>query len=441
MRFGIDFLYLLAVFLISPKIIYRVIRQKRYRTGWSQRLGTISRRLPQNKCIWIHAVSVGEVNAAKTLIEQLKESFSDYEIVISSTTDTGLARATEIYGNCLSVFYFPFDMSCIMQRAFKRIQPSICLLMELEIWPNLTRIAAEQNIPVVVVNGRLSDKSFPRYKLIKPAVKSMFNKVTLVLAQTAEYADRFIALGCPNEKVIVTSSLKYDTAPTSESIEGADVLAGQLNIGKEQWWIAGGTGPGEEKIVLEVFAKLKKKQRLADLRLAIVPRKPERFDEVAGLIDQGGFEFIRYSKVKSGRIKVAGKPSVVLGDTMGDLRKFYSLATIVFVGRSLVPMGGSDMMEPAALNKCTTFGPHTFNFKQTVKALLNGVGAIEVFDSGHLFEITGKCLTNTDFANAIATKGQKIIRQNQGATNKTVAAIKDLLNINTSKAEYIHDND
>ena len=163
------------------------------------------------------------------------------------------------------------------------------------------------------------------------------------------------------------------------------MLAEQLNIGKEQLWIAGGTGPGEEKIVLEVFEKLKKNQQLADLRLAIVPRKPERFDEVAGLIDQVGFEFIRYSKVKTKEIKVTDKPPVVLGDTMGDLRKFYSLATIVFVGRSLVPMGGSDMMESTAMGKCTIFGPHTFNFKQTVSALLENEGAIEVKDGDELF--------------------------------------------------------
>ncbi len=427
MRFIIDCLYLLAIVFISPKIIYRMVRQKRYRTGWEQRLGKITRRLPDKKCIWIHAVSVGEVNATKTLITKLEESFSDYEIVISSTTDTGLAGAKALYGDRFSVFYFPFDLSCIMQRAFKRIRPSICLLMELEIWPNLTRIAHQLNVPVVVVNGRLSDKSFPRYKLIKPAVKWMFQKVTLVLAQTGEYAERFITLGCPKEKVIVTSSLKYDTARIADSVEGADIPAEQLNIGPERLFVAGGTGPGEETIVLEVFKKLKKDNQFADLRLVIVPRKPERFDEAAGLIKQSGFEFVRYSEIKTSQIKLTGKPAVILGDTMGDLTKFYSLATVVFVGRSLVPMGGSDMMEPTALGRCTIFGTHTFNFKQTVKSLLNGVGAIEVLDGRHLFEIIEKCLTNTDFADAIAVNGQKVIKQNQGATDKTIAAVTKLL--------------
>ena len=427
MKLVIDCLYLLATVFISPKIIYRMIRQGRYRTGWDQRLGKISRRQPQNKCIWIHAVSVGEVNATKTLITKLKESLPDYEIVVSSTTDTGLARAKALYEKDLQVFYFPFDLSFVMRRAFENIQPSICLLMELEVWPNLAQIANEAGIPIVVVNGRLSDKSFPRYKLIKRVTKWMFGKVDLVLAQTQEYADRFRALGCEPQKVVVTSSLKYDTARIVDKVDGTDELAEQLNIADERLWVAGGTGPGEEKTVLEVFKKLKQQAGFTNLRLAIVPRKPERFDEVAALIAQAGFDFTRYSRIKEGQSTVADKPPVILGDTMGDLTKFYSLATVVFVGRSLVPMGGSDMMESAALGKCTIFGPHTFNFKQTVNVLLKSVGAIEVFDGNHLFEIMQKCLANTEFANAIAANGREVIKQNQGATDRTVKAVMGLL--------------
>jgi len=427
MRIIIDFLYLLAIVLISPKIIYRMIRQDRYRSGWSERLGNISRKNPDAKCIWIHAVSVGEVNATKTLVTKLKESLGDYEIVISATTDTGLARAKTLYGDALSVFYFPFDLSCVMNRAFNNIRPSICLLMELEVWPNLTQIANEANVPVVVVNGRVSDKSFPRYKLIKPITKWMFGKVSLVLAQTAEYGGRFRELGCDRKKIIVTNSLKYDTAQVQGSIEGSDRLAELLNIGNERLWVTGGTGPGEEKIILHVFKKLKKQKELSDLRLVIVPRKPERFDEVRRLIKESGLSYVRYSKIKAKPKNITDKPAIILGDTMGDLKKFYSPATVVFVGRSLVPMGGSDMMEPASMGKCTIFGPYTFNFKQTVNALLKDVGAIEVVDRKHLFEIVHKCLTNTDFANAIAASGQRVIKQNQGATEKSVKAIIDLL--------------
>jgi len=423
----IDSLYLLGIAAFAPKIIYRMVRHNRYRGGWSQRIGRITRKNPLKPCIWIHAVSVGEVNATKTLIAELQKQLPDYEIALSSTTDTGMARAEALYGEKLDVFYFPFDLSGIMKRAFKRIRPDICLLMELEVWPNLAQIAEKQDVPLVVVNGRLSDRSFPRYKLVKPLVKSMFAKLSLVLAQTEEYAERFRFLGCPDDKVIVTSSLKYDTAQVADRVEGADQLAAQLNIGNDRLWVAGGTGPGEEKIILDVFGKLRTDEQFSDLRLAVVPRKPERFDEVAGLIAQAGFGFARYSTVKDTDRTIEGKPDVILGDTMGDLRRFYSLATIVFVGRSLVPMGGSDMMEPTALGKCTIFGQHTFNFRQTVDALLKANGATEVSSGDELLTAMRMCLTVKGLAQSIAAAGQSVIKQNQGATQRTVDAITRLL--------------
>ncbi|MBC8378088.1 MAG: 3-deoxy-D-manno-octulosonic acid transferase [Planctomycetes bacterium] len=426
MRYLLDLLYGVAIVLYSPKIVYRMVRQDRYRRGWSQRLGKITRLNPEKPCIWIHAVSVGEVNATRTLIERLSAQMNDYEVVISSTTDTGLARAKALYGADYSVFYFPFDLSPIMARAFRRLKPAVVLMMELEVWPNMTAIAHEQNVPLIVVNGRLSDKSFPKYLKVRALIRRMFRKVTLVLAQTQEYADRFIALGCRKEQVIVTNSLKYDTAQTEETVDGADRLAEQVNLGVERLWVAGGTGPGEEKMVLDVFARLKN-AGFSDLRLAIVPRKPERFDEVAGLIDAAGFGYVRYSALKQTDSVTTCKPTVILGDTMGDLKKFYSLATVVFVGRSLVPMGGSDMMEPTALGKCTLFGPHTFNFKQTVEVLLAGEGAIEAADETGLYEQTFHCLKDADFARRIAANGRKVIRQNQGATQKTVDAIETVL--------------
>lgn len=427
MRYLLNLLYGVAILLYSPKILFRMLHQDRYRAGWDQRLGRIERRCPEKPCIWLHAVSVGEVNATRTLIERLTEQLPGYEIVISSTTDTGLARARALYGTDYAVFYFPFDLSWVMARAFRRLRPSVILLMELEVWPNLTAMAHTRNIPVVVINGRLSDKSFPKYRKVRRLVSRMFRKVSLVLAQTDEYAQRFIDLGCEPDKVIVSSSLKYDTAQTDGAVEGADRLAAQINLGSGRLWVAGGTGPGEEKMVLDAFAKLKQQPGLDDLRLAIVPRKPERFEEVAGLIDAAGFGYVRYSALKANDSTVTGRPTVILGDTMGDLKKFYALATVVFVGRSLVPMGGSDMMEPTALGKCTLFGPHTFNFRQTVEVLLAGDGAIEVADEAALYEQTLRCLKNTEDARRIAANGQRVIRQNQGATQKTVDAVAKLI--------------
>jgi len=454
MRFILDLLYLLAAVAYSPMVIYRIIRYKRYRSGWAQRFGKItgkSARGGQKKCVWLHAVSVGELNAAKTIVKELQDRFSDprsesrtsFEIVVSTTTDTGFARATKLFAENLQVFYFPLDFSWIIRRAFQRIRPSLCLLMELEVWPNFVTIAQKSNIPVVVVNGRISDKSFSRYKKIKPIAKKIFRKVSLILAQTEEYAQRFKELGCPDERVIVTGSLKYDTAQITDKVEGADALAAQL-FGKienrksqieNRLWVAGATGPNEEKVILEAYNYLTQPDQFENLRLVIVPRKPERFNEVAELIKQSGFELIRYSQIKN---QAAGKSSienrassiepVILGDTMGDLRKFYSLATIIFVGRSLVPMGGSDMMEAAALGKCTIFGPHAFNFRQTVDALLRDNGAIMVKDKQELLQTIQKCLNEPAFAERIAQNGQKVIRKHQGATAKSIEQIAKLLN-------------
>lgn len=421
-----DILYLLALILASPKIIYRMIMHGRYRGGWSQRLGKIDRG-NAGKCIWIHAVSVGEVNATRTLVDAIENALH-LEVVISATTDTGYARAKEIYGDRLNVFYFPFDFSQVMKRAIKNISPAIILLMELEVWPNLVQIANKKNIPVVVVNGRISDRSFPRYKTVKFATKWMFPKLSLVLAQTDQYAKRFIKLGCDKNKVIVTSSLKYDTAQTTGSVTGADILKRQLNLSYEKLLVIGGTGPGEEKIAIDIFTKLKQEAGLEDMRMAIIPRKPERFAEVTQLIAQSPFGFIGLSTIKADDKNLTTKPAIILGDTMGDLKKFYAIATVVFVGRTLTPMGGSDMMEPTALGKCTIFGPHTFNFRQTVDALLNEGGAIQVKDAERLYKMVKKCLTDNDYAQSIGAKGQEIIMKNQGATQKTLEAIKPLLN-------------
>jgi len=427
MRILIDLLYLLAAAAYSPILIYRAIRYNRYRAGWNQRFGIINRKHPEKKCIWLHAVSVGEVNAAKTIVEELKNTFLDFEIVISTTTDTGFARATNIFGEKFKVFYFPLDFSFIMLRAFRRIRPSICLLMEQEVWPNFVNFAQQSDIPVVVVNGRISDKAFARYKKLKLISGIIYRKVTLILAQTEEYAQRFITIGTPAEKVIVTGSLKYDTAQTEDKVDGADTFAALINITDERLWVAGATGPGEEKIILDVFSNLTTQQQFKDLRLVIVPRKPERFDEVAQLIKDAGFDFVRYSDIKNTDTKCPDKTPVILGDTMGDLRKFYSLATIIFVGRSLVPMGGSDMMEAAALGKPTIFGPHAFNFRQAVDALLKDEGAIMVKDEQDLLQTMQKCLTDTDFAQKIAKNGQEVIKKNQGATKKTINQITKFL--------------
>ena len=427
MRFVLDLLYLLAAIAYSPVTIYRAVRHNRYRTGWAERFGRITRREPDKKCIWLHAVSVGEVNAAKTVIQELKKKFHDFEIVVSTTTDTGFARASSLLGENHHVFYFPFDFSPVVRRAFANVRPDICLLMELEIWPNFISTAHRLHVPVVVVNGRISDKSFTGYKRIRIFVRAIFSKITLILAQTQEYAQRFVQIGAIPENVVVTGSLKYDTAQITDKVEGSDTLAEQLGIDDGRLWVVGATGPGEEQMILNVYKQLSGQDQFADLRLVIVPRKPERFDEVAKMIEEAGFEFIRYNSIKNTDAGPVEKVPIILGDTMGDLRKFYSLSTIIFVGRSLVPMGGSDMMEAAALGKCTIFGPHAFNFRQTVDALLADDGAVMVTDEQELLQTMQKCLLEPEYAKAIAHKGRQVIQKNQGATDKSLDRIEKLL--------------
>lgn len=430
MRYLLDIAYLLTAIAISPMVIYRMIAQNRYRRGWAQRFGRISRRNPDKKCIWIHAVSVGEVNATKTIVAALGRQLPQYEIIISTTTDTGFARATALYAKDHEVFFYPLDFSCVVRRAFRRVKPSLCLLMELEVWPNFLAAAGSFRVPVVVANGRISDNSYKQYRRIKPIARAIFSKLTLTLAQTDEYAERFARIGCRPDRVVVTGSLKYDTAQIADKVEGADKLASGLAItGDQRLFIAGGTGPDEERIILDVYKELVEDARFRDVRLALVPRKPERFDEVAQLIEQSQLPLIRYSVVKEGATRPHGesKNHVILGDTMGDLRKFYSIAEIIFVGRSLVPMGGSDMMEAAALGKTTIFGPHATNFRQTVDALLADYGAILVKDQEELLEALRKCLTDPEYAAEIARNGREVIKKNQGATQKTVKQIQTLL--------------
>jgi 3-deoxy-D-manno-octulosonic-acid transferase len=251
----------------------------------------------------------------------------------------------------------------------------------------------------------------------------------------------------------------------TDKVDGADALATQLGLKNDRMWVAGATGNDEEQIILDVYKRLVEQKQFADLRLAIVPRKPERFDEVANLIEQAGFGLIRYSEIKKKATEVysatestSASPqsggrdlakggedtekkiinhnssiiNVILGDTMGDLRKFYSLASVIFVGRSLVPMGGSDMIEAAALGKCTIFGPHAFNFKQAVEDLLKADGAILVKDADELFDAMKKCLTDADYARRIAQNGQQVIKKNQGATKRTIEAISRLLTKSTN---------
>lgn len=429
MTWLINAIYLVVAAALSPMVIYRALRHDRYKSGWSERFGDLRRKTPHMPCIWLHGVSVGEVNATKTVVAELEAQYPNHEIVITTTTDTGYARAKTLYGDAYSVNYFPLDLSCFVRRAFDQLKPDLCLLMELEVWPNFLKQARRRQVPIAVVNGRISDRSYGSYRRIRPLLSNTFRSLNLVLAQTEEYADRFKELGCPRDRVHVTGTLKYDTAQVTNEVEGGDELRRRLNLSDATLWVAGGTGTDEEAMILRAFKQVRAHPETQDLRLAIVPRKPERFERVAQLIQDAGFSVTRYSLLKDANPAAPADPdqAVILGDTMGDLRTFYSLASVAFVGRSLVPMGGSDMMEVAALGKPTLFGPHTFNFRQTVDALLKGQGALQISDEKALSGAVIRCLTERDFAETLARNGQQVILDHQGATQKSVKLLGALL--------------
>ena len=454
MRWLADFIYLIAGLVYLPVALYHALVVGKNRRGWGQRFGFGLRFEPGRRRIWMHAVSLGEINATPRLVEALRKRLPDVDIVFSTTTDTGFSRAVQLYG-VDRVFRFPLDFSLVISRALRRVAPSLIVLVELEVWPNLMHLAAKRGIPVAVVNGRLTERSGRRLGCLGSIARSMFRRLAWVGAQDETIASRFHGLGVARERIEVTSSLKWDTAAVTDHVAGADALAHALGLDRTRsLWVCGSTGPGEEAMILEAYRRLLRPlpygrgsdhqgdgpvaRAVRDDKvnggdairpdLAIIPRKPERFDEVARLIQREGFRCVRRSEHADGTLPaVEPEPGVVLGDTMGELRKFYSLADVVFVGRSLVPLGGSDPMEAAALGKPIIVGPHTRNFQLPVDAL-RADDAIRVVDSpAALADRIGAVLDDRASAKGMGGRAREVVLKNQGATGRTANRLAALL--------------
>ena len=414
------------LWLALPKARRKVLRALR------ERMGRVESRNPSHWAVMVHAVSLGEMNATRALIEALREAGPDLHFIVSTTTDTGYARAEQLYGCAADVtlIKYPLDFSAGVTRVLDRMQPALVVLMELEVWPNFLHHCELRNIPVIVANGRMSDGSYRHYRWIKPIIATMFRRITRVCAQDEEYARRFVELGTAADNVVVTGTMKFDTAELADRIPGDSRLAEAVGLypGPEAIWVCGSTGPGEEEILLRVYRELL--ARHARLRLVIVPRKPERFDEVAKLIESTKFRLIRRSlnnpPPPGGII-----PPVVLGDTMGELRKFYSMADLVFVGRSLVDLGskqhGSDMIEPAALGRPVIVGPHTGNFADVMRRFLKQNAMLVVQDETQLRQKMLDLLASPDQAAAMGRRAQEVVRNEQGSTQRHLAVILEVL--------------
>lgn len=420
LRFNLyDLTYYLGIgisspfWLLNPSARTKVFRAARGRMG-----RVPARRDASKPAILIHAVSIGEINATRALVETLLSRRDDLHLIISTTTDTGFARGQELFGANprITMIRYPLDFSSAIHRMLDALQPSVVVLMELELWPNFVRACARRGISVILANGRLTEESFGRYLLIKPIVRRMLRRVDRLCVQDDLYAQRFVRLGAPPSQISVLGTMKFDTATVADRVDGDEQLARDVGLrpDAEPIWVCGSTGPGEEEIILRVFTRIREK--IPRLRLVIVPRKPERFDQVANLIKSHGFTVTRRSTPGA----VPPDASVVLIDTMGELRKIYSLASVVFAGRSLVDLGarqhGSDMIEPCALGKATIVGRFTGNFADAVRSFKASQAIVEVPDESTLAATLTALFLNPDESKALGARAQSVVRAQQGAT-------------------------
>jgi len=427
MCFFLDIAYLFLAIAYIPILIFQRVFRGKIRTGWSERFGHVPVRPGGKPCIWIHAVSLGEVNAAVSLVAELRRRLPDHDIVISTTTDTGRAAAVKHFGEA-SVIRFPLDFSWVVRRALDRVRPRAVILMELEVWPNFIAIATQRGIPVGIANGRITaEKSMRRFRLpiLGTLARRMFGQIAFVAAQDDTYAERFIELGVKPDRLRVVGNLKYDTARIADRIEGDSALAAALGIDPAlPLLVAGSTGPGEEAQLLNIYEEMLRTD--PGVLMAIIPRKPERFDEVAAQIEASGLACIRRSRCPDGAATPqSGGRRVMLGDTMGELRKFYSLATIVFVGRTLVPLGGSDLMEVAGLAKPMCIGPHFENFADAAAQLLAAEGACRVDDAATLLPALRGLLKDPARRQKMGNSARDVVHRNQGATKRSVDFIME----------------
>ena len=422
----LDIFYYLFLILGLPYIIYRMVASGKYRTGIGQKLGFLEPRPTSAPCIWVHGVSVGEVLSARGLVQRLKRRFPSWEIVISTTTDTGQDVARRNYPE-KRIIYYPLDFSWAVRRALSRINPQVIILVELDLWPNFLRAAKARGASIAVVNGRISQRSFRNYRRLWPFLKRAFSSIDLFAVQEETYAQRLTNLGIPKEKVVVTGTMKYDTVVTEKDEALRQKMMKILRVTKKHIvLVAGSTHESEEKDILKVYSALVKE--FPELRLVIVPRHPERFDGVAQVISESGFNCLRKTQLEERKITGAlGRDQVILVDTMGELIDIYRLADLAFVGGSLIPKGGHNMLEPAGLARPVLFGPFVFNFQDVAENLLQARAAIQVKDTSDLENSLRELLRNPEKGEQMGQAGRKLVLQMQGATERTLKLLIPLL--------------
>ncbi|MBN9121597.1 MAG: 3-deoxy-D-manno-octulosonic acid transferase [Planctomycetes bacterium] len=421
----LDLVYLLALGLLSPWLAWRAVRTGRYRRELSAKfLGRVRVTNPAKKRVaWFHAVSVGEVNLLGTLVPAFRARRPDCLVVVSSTTDTGLAEARKRFPD-LDVIAWPFDFSWAVGAALDAVKPALVVLTESELWPNFLAAAGARGVPVVVANARMSPRSARRLSRVAGAARRLlFRHVTRFAVQEAEYAERLERLGAPATKLTVTGSIKYDGAAGERDTPKTRALRAALGLRSEGSaplvLLAGSTHGPEEALVLGAFARLR--ERFPRLRLVLVPRHPDRFEEVARLVEASGLPSVRRSRIT---VPLAEMPAVVLLDTVGELGAAWGLADVGFTGGSLDGVrGGQSMIEPAGYGVPCVFGPHVWNFRDAAKRLVEVGGAVMVKDAAELEVELARFLADADRRGRAGAAARALVQRQQGATLRTLDVI------------------
>ena len=423
MRYVLDLFYLLLLLVCSPWLLWQAIRKGKYREGYGAKLlGAAPVRQGDRVCVWIHAVSVGEVNLVRPLIAAIRQRRPDWECVLSTTTMTGMALAQKRYPD-LGVFYAPLDFSWAVSAAMRRIRPHALVLAELELWPNLIAAARRHGARVAVVNGRLSEHSQRGYGWIRPLAAWILRRIDLIAVQDETYARRFRRLGAEATAVHVTGSMKYDGAETDRDNEATTRLRQLASIRPDDVvFLAGSTQDPEESLAVDAFLSLA--DSWPGLRLILVPRHPDRFDSVAGLLARRGAAWQRRTALERGADPSA---RILLVDVVGELGAWWGAAQIAYVGGSMGPRGGQNMIEPAAYGAAVSFGPNTRNFRDIVAAMLDRQAAVVVHDGTEMTAFVRRCLEDPEYRTRLGERARKLVEEQLGATARTFELLDRLV--------------
>jgi 3-deoxy-D-manno-octulosonic-acid transferase len=428
MYLAYSILSLLVLVLVSPYFLYQAVRYKKYVGSVKQRLGylPITLNVDREASIWIHAVSVGEALTVKALIADLREQYPRLRVFLSTTTIAGQQVAKKNLPHVDGVFYFPFDWGFTVRRTLDIVRPRMFVMMETEIWPNLLRECRARGIKTVMINGRISNRSYPRYRLVRPLFRRVLADIDRFCMQSDESARRIIDLGADPARVIVTGSLKFDSlqapAPVSHGRPREPVLRYFRVAPSRVVLVAGSTMKPEDSAVLRAFARIRSISPGA--LLVIAPRQRERFAEVERLALEEGFSVARRSD-----LPIDGEPrtDVVVLDTFGELAQVYQIATVVFVGGSLADYGGHNILEPAIFGKPIVFGPHMQNFREISDAFLGNSAAVQVQTERELEGVLRNLVTDPVRRASLGAAARALVEANRGANAKTMAVVSELV--------------